>query len=626
MAEATCATPGQTANVCTVCGVKENVVTIPQTGHYANGGIEVFAIQDAETGQWAEMSFECTSEYGYIQDLKWVSFCKDCKERENVWYCDATHTHDLAEEETSNNVYHCANVDEYIHYYKEVRNEDGTLIDTLWIGTHQCLTCDYTFTSTLLSEHAVRRVDNSDTWVCDTCDKQVTVQEAPEEFRIDWCEVCGGHSFGEWEVTVEENLAEALHREEERHCMLEGCDGYDPRVIHVPEEYWVLTEKVDNEWRPADYSCYDDPEELPEDAFVGRFCTICQMNQELVWVGQLIPVEQCKVESIEPVMDSPVEGTTRTAIHVCEPELTHLYFDLEGENGSTTLTVAGRKCLTCSRLYAAEKHVMTPVDDDRMIWHCTTCDKDVEAQNDSSVDVYQGWCDLYGHTYGESIHYYKTVTVDGEAVTLGVMRRVCTTIPWHTEDTEHHLRPSETIPDMYYCTECATDVVAIEGSDSRVDWCGMFGHVPDEILHDSNTAFYCDGICWAVSCQMCGKTLEVKVTAENIPEDCSDYTKESILVVEEHTIQWTYEYTEEDSGEYTIVELTVGGDMVFAANELDGTLIKDCTREEGRGPIGGPCLYVERYGGYSSTSNKPVSDFFVYREDMGGYVFVGSTE
>ena len=625
MEEATCATPGQTANVCTVCGVKENVVTIPQTGHYANGGIEVFAIQDTETGQWAEMSFECTNEYGYIQDLKWVSFCKDCKERENVWYCDATHTHDLAEE-PSNNVYHCANVDEYIHYYKEVRDADGILVDTLWIGTHQCLTCDYVLTSTLLDEHAVRRVDNSDTWVCDTCDKQVTVQEAPEEFRIDWCEVCGGHSFGEWEVVGEENLAEALHREEERHCMLEGCDGYDHRVIHVPEEYWVLTEKVDNEWLPANYACYDDPEALPEDAFVGQFCTICQTNQELVWVGQLIPVEQCKVESIEPVLDSPVEGTTRTAIHVCEPELTHLYFDLEGENDNTTLTVAGRKCLTCSRLYDAEKHVMTPVDDDRMIWHCTTCDKDVEAQNDNGGDVYQGWCDLYGHTYGESLHYYKTVTVDGEAVTLGVMRRVCTTIPWHTEDTEHHLRPSETIPDMYYCTECAADVAAIEGSNSGVDWCGMYGHIYYDIVHTTNTIFYCDATYWVVYCQMCSDAENVKATAENIPEECSDYTRESMLAVEEHTIQWTYEYTEEDSGEYTTVELTVGGDMVFTANELDGILIKDCTREEGRGTIGGPCQYKERYGSYDSTSDKPVSDFFVYSEDMGGYVFVGSTE
>ena len=622
---ATCEQPGTLADKCRTCGAEQNVRTIPATGHYANGGTEeTFALQDAETGVWARMTYECANENGYIADLKWVSFCADCENRGTL-YCEGEHVHNLVEEE-SNNVYHCANADDYIHYYREIRDEAGELITTLWIGTHQCLTCDYVFTSTLLSEHAVRRQEGTDVWYCDTCNEEVTGQAAPEDFPINWCYICE-HTWTVWEEAETGDMLETEHRKEQRHCLLDECGLTEERDIH--EEGWdyaVLTQE-NGVCRKVEYYCRDTQTTLPDNAFVAKICAVCEMNQVITPMGTRTPISQCTVTTEEEAWDSPESGATVMVTHVCSPELVHLYNEPEEGENPTIMTAAGRQCICCGEVREVEKHVMTPLDADRTMWHCSTCNKAVEAMNDMGGDMYRDWCSLYSHNYVTE-HAYISYQGSEELRVLGAMRTYCTLCREQEEPVQHTLTPGGEAEGRFYCTECAQEVEAFNDSDHTFvsDWCALTGeHHWQEVEETISLSFDCEDSTWTVECWACSETDEISLTEDNIPENCSDSTKEvllEILALEGHDSVWLIEYTTEDGMPYS-EELSPTVTSVFTEEELAGATLTESCHRAAPSPFSGNCMYTETY---TASTEIPITEFFEYSEDIGGYVFVGSTE
>lgn len=617
---ATCEQPGKLADKCRVCGTEQNVRTIPATGHYTNGSVETFAIQDAETGEWARMTYRCENDNGYIAGLKWVSFCADC-ESQGTLYCSEEHVHDLIEE-PSNNEYHCANTDEYVHLYKEVRDTDGTLVDTLWVGTHRCLTCDYIIKYSYVQEHAVAKTDGQ--FFCTTCNEYVEAQEAPEDFPNNWCNLCG-HTWSAWIETEQESLPETEHRKEKRHCLFAECEEEEERDIHVAGYESVMLFFENSTYKRTDYYCRDIQTEIPEGAFLANVCTICEMNQVITPMGTRTPISQCIVTTEEEDWDSPEPGATEMVTHVCPPELVHLYCEVESGDNPTILTAAGRQCIYCYQVYEAGKHVMTPVDADRTTWYCETCNKNVEALNDTGGELYRGWCGLYDHVC-MSEHAYISYNNGGEDVTLGARKEWCE-LCWEYEVVEcHTLLPSEVTEGMFYCENCQHEVEAIEdnGHDFIQSWCELYGHQENMTSALQYYTFYCDRTEMAIYCWACGAFLEYRVATEDtIPEHCSEEMREAMLTVEEHDLTWSLRYTSEETGEELLVELNEDNNSVFTAEELAGAELTGTCRRNGRYPLSGTCPHREVY---NSTTEQPITDLFNYSDDLGGYRFVGPVE
>ena len=70
-------------------------------------------------------------------------------------------------------------------------------------------------------------------------------------------------------------------------------------------------------------------------------------------------------------------------------------------------------------------------------------------------------------------------------------------------------------------------------------------------------------------------------------------------------------------------QLGLNTEDIFTEAELAGAMLEGECHRTASYPLSGVCTHTETY---TSDTETPITDFFEYSEDMGGYVFVGPTE
>lgn len=230
---------------------------------------------------------------------------------------------------------------------------------------------------------------------------------------------------------------------------------------------------------------------------------------------------------------------------------------------------------------------------------------------------------IYHICAGETMHIYRTVYVGEEEKILSAVGRVCMSHDYACDLTKHELVQQE--DGSMYCVDCGTAVDAFHDADGMLvrDWCGMYGHIYDEITVYTDFTYNCEQSVWNEHCRLCYDEAAMRttpITPENMPEDSDETMRAFLLGGISHTIMtYTLHYTSAETGQAVVIPLEIGSAVQITEAELSGaTLMGRCGN-----------TYLEQQCGHEEdvvSAGKSIWDFFGEDESGAGYIYYGKQE